>query len=290
MIKFGIVGSDNSHAEAFSQLCNLEKGFGGLKVEDAKVVAIYGQEPKRTEEVARNGQIPSIIEKVEHMIGLVDAVLVVFRHGGLHASHALPFIEAGIPTFVDKPFAVAPKDAEQMLGAARKRNTLLTSFSTLRFAKSTRELLEKLKSAGPLLTGSITGPVSLTNEYGGLHFYGCHVTELMAGIFGYGVREVRAIDHKNNVHATVLFQDDRIVNLQFLGNARSIFYATALGKDGSGQCEVDTSGCYKDGLEVVLEMIRSKKRPLTDEQLLETVRVTDAVVRSYQQKGTAISL
>src|ERR1051326_175329 len=79
MIKLGIVGSDNSHADAFSQLCNLDKGFNGFKCRGAKVVAIYGHDPKRTEEVARNGQIPTIVEKADHMIGIVDAVLVGFR-------------------------------------------------------------------------------------------------------------------------------------------------------------------------------------------------------------------
>src|ERR1043166_4180473 len=132
MVKLGIVGSDNSHADAFSQLCNRDKGFNGFRCRGAKVVAIYGHDAKRTEEVASNGQIPTIVENAEHMIGMVDAVLVVFRHGDLHAKYALPFIDAKISTFVDKPFSIKPSDAEQMLAAARKRRTLLTSFSTLR--------------------------------------------------------------------------------------------------------------------------------------------------------------
>lgn len=282
MIKLGMVGSDNSHADAFSQLCNLEKGIGGLKTRGAKVVAIYGHDAKRTEEVARNGNIPTIVGKAEHMLGLVDAVIVTFRHGDLHAPYALRFIEAGIPTFVDKPFAIKLGDAEKMLRAARKRKTLLTSFSTLRFAKSTRDFLAKIKSFGQVTSGSITGPATLKNEYGGLPFYGCHVTELMAGIFGYGVRQVNAIEHKGNVHATVRFRDDRIINLQFLGNAKYVFHVTANGKDGWGEYEVDSTGCYKDGLDQVLKMIRTRKRPLTDEQLLETVRATDAVVRAIK--------
>ena len=40
MIKIGIVGSDSSHAESFSEITNLENPLGGLRVEGAKVVAI----------------------------------------------------------------------------------------------------------------------------------------------------------------------------------------------------------------------------------------------------------
>jgi predicted dehydrogenase len=290
MIKLGIVGSDNSHADAFSQLCNLDKGFNGFKCRGAKVVAIYGHDPKRTEEVARNGQIPTIVEKADHMIGIVDAVLVVFRHGDLHARYALPFINAKITTFVDKPFAIKTGDAERMLAAARKRKTLLTSFSTLRYAKTTQEFLKTMKSAEKLVSGSIKGPASLQNEYGGLPFYGVHVTELLAAIFGYGVRQVNATEHRGNVHATAIYDDERMVNLQFLSNSTHDFHVTTHGLKGWGEYRIDTAGCYKYGLDLVLEMIRNKKRPLTDDQLLETVCVTDSVVKSYKRGGLTVRL
>lgn len=290
MIKLGMIGSDNSHADAFSQLCNLKQGYSGLKTKGARVVAIYGHDPKRTEEVARNGHIPTIVEKAEHMLGMVDAVIVTFRHGDLHAKYALPFLEARVPAFVDKPFAIKRADAEAMLAVARKRKTPLTSFSTLRFARSTRAFLKEMSDAGGFVTGSIAGPTDLKSEYGGLPFYGCHVTELLAEIFGYGVKAVRAIEHRGTVHATVRFGDERLVNLQFIGNAKVHFRVAANGRKAAGEYIVDTAGCYKDGLDIVLEMFRSRKRPLTDEQLLETVRVTDAVVRSYKKGGAEVNV
>lgn len=290
MIKLGIVGSDNSHADAFSQLYNLKRGYYGFKAKGAKVVAIYGHDPKRTEEVARHGQVPTIVKKAEHMLGLVDAVIVTFRHGDLHAPYALPFLEARIPTFVDKPFAIKVRDAEKMLAVARKRKTLLTSFSTLRFGKSTREFRKQIRSAGQLVSGTIKGPATLKNEYGGLPFYGCHHSELLAEIFGYGVNAVRAVTRNGNVHATVEFTDGKLVSLQFLSNATHEFHVAAYGPKSWGQFKVDTTGIYKDGLDQVLKMIRTKKRPLTDAQLLETVKVTDAVVRSYKADGKTVKL
>ncbi len=58
MVKIGIVGSDNSHAIQFSQLANLPEGVDGLRIKEAEVVATWGAERKRTEEVARVGNIP----------------------------------------------------------------------------------------------------------------------------------------------------------------------------------------------------------------------------------------
>ncbi len=104
MIRLGIVGSDNSHAIAFSKLCNVADN--DLRVDGAKVVAVYGEEAERTAEVSREGQISKIVERPEDMIGDVDAVLVVFRDGGKHRKFAEPFVRERIPTFVDEPLVV----------------------------------------------------------------------------------------------------------------------------------------------------------------------------------------
>jgi predicted dehydrogenase len=145
MIRVGIVGSDNSHALAFSQLMNTEKGKGDPRWEEAHCVALYGTDPVRNAEVAEKGKIPMVVPTVEEMLKHVDAAMVVWRHGDLHASHALPFLQAGKPVFVDKPFAIKVEDCQAMLDAANKSRALLTSYSTTRWTKAIRKL-----QGGPL--------------------------------------------------------------------------------------------------------------------------------------------
>lgn len=134
MFKIGIIGSDNSHADAFPQLVNLpDKKTGEMLFPDFKVTSIFGLEKERTEQVAINGKIDEIVGKPEDMMGKVDAVMVVFRHGDLHAQYALPFIEAGIPTWLDKPFTIKNEDAKKVFEAASKKNTLVTGGSTVKY-------------------------------------------------------------------------------------------------------------------------------------------------------------
>ena len=57
MIQIGIVGSDNSHADRFSELVNLPERE--QHIEGAHVECIYGREPVRTAEVAKNNRIPN---------------------------------------------------------------------------------------------------------------------------------------------------------------------------------------------------------------------------------------
>jgi len=246
MIKIGIVGSDSSHAERFSEITNLENPPGGLRVEGAKVVAIYGEEEQRTKEVARKAQIPRIVADPKEMIGLVDAVMVVFRHGDKHYPYAEPFIEAGIPTFVDKPLAIKVRDAEAIIELADKKGTLLTSFSTLRYARKTVQFIEETKKIAPLTAGISSGPADRHSEYGGLPFYGIHAVELLLATFGYEVESLLALERQNNVLVSVKYKTGALVALYLLGNASSFFHLAAYGKGGYLDHFVDTSTCYVD--------------------------------------------
>ena len=282
MIRLGIIGSDNFHAVAFAKVCNTTDS--GPQRRDARVVAICGGDPARTEEVARIGNIPAITATPDEMIGQIDAALIVNRHGGLHAQYALPFLEAGIPTWVDKPFALTSEDAEAMLSTANRVGTPLASFSTLRYASYTRRFQRKMLPVGRLLTGTVSGANhgagAPPDAYGGLPFYGCHVAELLGEIFGIGVTSVQASRHGTHILATVYYNDERVVSLQFLGDVQPGWHVTAYAADGSGHYQVDTRDCYRRGLDVILRMVRTGQRPLSDDQLLESVRVMEMITRA----------
>ena len=87
MFRLGIIGSDNSHAEAFARLVNIEGGDRGFHVEDVQVTHIYGTDVARTKEVAEKGRIPNIVARPGEMIGKVDGVASVLRLGVLIQEH-----------------------------------------------------------------------------------------------------------------------------------------------------------------------------------------------------------
>lgn len=62
MLRIGILGSDNSHAERFSEVLNLPEHPNFLADADAQVVAILGQEPNRTQQVVQQNRIPTIAD------------------------------------------------------------------------------------------------------------------------------------------------------------------------------------------------------------------------------------
>ncbi|MGI8483888.1 MAG: Gfo/Idh/MocA family protein, partial [Thermomicrobiales bacterium] len=186
--KIGIVGSDNSHAIAYSKLVNGDLLMGGT----ARVVGIWGQDPARTQEVATAGQIETIVDTPDGLLGNVDVVFVVDRHGDLHASHALPYLEAGIPVYVDKPFAISLTDCRQMLDAAKGSGAFITSMSSLRITPETSALAEQAAEIGDIRAAQFAGPCDFGSEYGGPFFYATHVLEIALRLLGDEIESIRA--------------------------------------------------------------------------------------------------
>ena len=287
MIRIGIIGSDSSHADAFSQMCNLKDH--PEHVPGARVTCIWGVDPKRTAEVAEKGKIPRIVARPREMMGDVDAVMIVLRHGALHCRHALPFLKAGIATFVDKPFTTTVPDARRIVRAARKHRTPLTSFSTLRYAPHFVEVLKGLKAIEPLAAGVSAGPGDVKSEYGGFIFYGIHAIELMQEAFGPGAQRVTAVVHAGNLVATVEHRGGATVSLQVLATASYQFHLVAYGKGGVHQAVLNSAGCYPAGLKQVLKMVRTGKGPLPHENMIEAVAVAEAVEKSLRT-GRSVKL
>lgn len=76
MIRVGIIGSENSHAMAFSKIFNLSG-----KYEDMRVVAVYGEERAASEAIQRECGVELVCDHPEEMIGRIDALMVTSRDG-----------------------------------------------------------------------------------------------------------------------------------------------------------------------------------------------------------------
>lgn len=284
MFRLGIIGSDNSHADVFAALANLPEGHQGLRVEGVAITHIYGTDPDRTKQVANAGRIPNIVEKAEDMLGQVDGVLCVWRHGAKHIE-ALPFLEAGIPAFIDKPLATSVADAERLVAAAEKTKVGFSSFSALRYDAGLTAYVKSLdETAGRLTTGVSTGPADVNSEYGGIFFYGIHAVEVMNTVWGYGCESVQAVAHNGNVMAACKFANGSLVTLNLLGNATYVFHVLAFGKKGWKAHTIEGATYYFESLKVILDMMRTGHWPLTRDQLLEPVRILTAIDRSLKEE------
>jgi hypothetical protein len=107
MLKFGILDFDTSHAVEFTKRLNHVGIAEDQWVDGGKVVIGCPGESKLSPEripgfteAMKKMEVP-LVDKPADMIGKVDVMLIEAVDGSVHYERAKPFLEAGIPCFVD---------------------------------------------------------------------------------------------------------------------------------------------------------------------------------------------
>ncbi len=286
MIRIGIVGSDNSHALAFARLANVDRVLG----DQCRVVAISGSDPAQTADVAAKGEIATVVERPEAMLDQIDLAVIVDRHGDLHAEHALPFIERGMPVFVDKPFAIWLEDCQRMLDAAGQSGSTIDSWSSLRFAPSAAALARDAAGMGAIRAGHFTGPCDFESPYGGPFFYATHVIELALMLIGEDATSVTAKRNGKSVAVIVTWASGAIASFSLLGDAAYHFHVSLFGTDGMAAREITGgSEAYAEALKRIVRLVDGEPAR-TGAQLLQPIVMVHAIEQSLRDGGATITL
>ncbi|MBR4949883.1 MAG: Gfo/Idh/MocA family oxidoreductase [Clostridia bacterium] len=286
MFRIGILGSDNSHAQAFAKLCNLPDEEGNYAYDDIRVVAIYGRDddPKHTEEVAEIGKIELIAKDPKEFLGKVDAVMVVCREGAFHVPEILPFVEAGYPVWIDKPICTTLDDVKKLREACERNNTLITGGSTMKYCKEIVEAATKLSSGeiGATFGGTMQFPGDLSSQYSGLYFYGSHLVEMMLTVFGYNPKSLIASSVKSNRISIIVNYDEFQVTLNYTSHSPAS-YISVYSEKGGYSTKVDISDIYKRGFSKFREMLVTKEMPLSFDNLVKPIYVLEAILKSLKE-------
>lgn len=274
-MRIGIIGAENSHTIGYGKMFNTDKKFPGIEVK-----YVWGE----TEEFARNamekGNIPNMVSNPNDMLGKIDALIVDHRHAKYHLEAATPFVKAGIPTFIDKPFCYRVSEGKEFLAMAREAGTPVTSFSSVRQSNATFDIKEQLDSLGELNHVVRFGPAELDSKYGGIFFYGVHIVEPVLFWFGENVSKVRVSINGKKATASLAYDDGKLVTLMFsnIAHGWDTFVETEEGviKLASRVEESDPSKNYVD----MVEMFRTGKEPRSHQSILAGVAVLEALEKS----------
>jgi predicted dehydrogenase len=282
MIKIGILGSDSSHALAFTKLCNIpDKTTGEYSFPDVRITMIYGHDKTQTKNVAMDGQIETIATTPDELLGNVNAVMILFRDGNLHTSYALPFIKASIPVWIDKPITVDIKDCEKLIMEAEKYNCLITGGSTCKYNQDVLQLAEIANNGtlGNVVSGYINFPGDINSPYNGLHFYGPHMAEMLFTVFGYHVKSITTTLHNSEIICVANYEKISVV-LNFNNTIADNFCLIHGDKKSyAGIINIDES-TYKQGFKKFVEMLNSGKRPLSLDKLVAPTVLLTAILES----------
>lgn len=282
-MRIGIVGAENSHTAAVARTLNVDKACG-----NARVVAVWGETPAFAEKAAQDGQIPLIVKRPADMIGKIDAVMVDHRHAKFHIPAVRPFIEAGIPAFVDKPFSYTVAEGWKLIQLARRKKVPVTSFSVLPEQTSFRQDLGKqIKAAGKITAIYSTGSCDLKSKYGGIFFYGIHQVGAILAAFGPGIESVQVVKAgKGNTNAVAVMtyaNGGPIVSMLCVheGQVNFTFRATGAKAEVNYTYSSDPNA-YLNGIKKFVGMFRTGKEPYTAAEILEPIAVLAALEKSVK--------
>lgn len=282
-MRIGIVGAENSHTIAVARTLNVRKACGR-----ARVVAVWGETKAFAEKAAEQGRIPRIVRRPEEMIGSIDGVMVDHRHAKYHVPAVRPFIEAGIPAFVDKPFCYTLAEGWRLLKLARSKGVPVTSFSTIpEQAAFRKDLRKQVRSAGRITTIDTTGPCDVRSKYGGIFFYGIHQVDAILKAFGRGIAAVqvtRAGRGNPNAVAVMTYRGaGPVVTMQCVAEGKYVFAFRAVGTKGLvGYVHRSDPDPYLTGVRKFLKMFRTGVEPHTPAEILEPVAVLEALNKSVK--------
>lgn len=274
-IRIGIIGAENSHTAGFGKLFNIDKQFPGVTVQ-----YVWGETESLAEVAMAKGSIPNRVTNPLEMLGKIDALIVDHRHGKYHLQAALPFVEEGIPTFIDKPFCYRLEEGQEFLALARKKGTPVTSFSSIAQSYETFDIKEQVEKMGEINQVVRYGPVDLYSEYGGVFFYGPHMIEPLLYIFGDEVSSVRVHKNDKNSSASMVFRNGMSATLVF--TTKKYGWQTFVETDQGIEeltARVENKTPAKNDVDMV-RMFRTGNEPRSHQSILRGVAVLEAMEKS----------
>ena len=278
MKSIGMVGVNTYHAQAFTRIFN-GQGEDAPTVPAGRITHVWsGEYSERLAELeCMFGPYDNVVASPEEMIGAVDAVLIIDDTDGgkRHKELAEPFLRAGMPTFIDKPMTTELAEAVALFDLAEQHSAPLLSGSALRFSAE----LDRYDAAA---IGKPSAIVSIGP--GEWFYYGIHAVELALTLSPARPVAVQRTQNEQKDVVVVEMDDESILTIMTLRDAKYIFQASVYGSEGAATIDVeDYLGFYSNEMKAVVEMIDSRQPATKREQTLDVLGVLHAGILSGEE-------
>lgn len=249
-----------------------EFGIGELRVTHA-----WTQDPEVTRHLCAAALIEHAVNRPEDLIGSVDAVILARDDHERHRDMAAPFLEAGLPIFVDKPLTLSMEELDYFRPYLVRGK--LMSGSAMRFATELDAVRAEIGGYGQvkLIRGAVV------NDWAR---YGIHMVEAIMPLLR--SRPVAVAPHAG-MHESVAIttEDGTLVLVDALGDVPKTLRVDVFGTKRVSTHEIaDNFGMFRRMLWQFAEMIRTGRPSIPVEQTLDVLHVLIAGRRALDQQKT----
>jgi predicted dehydrogenase len=255
-----------------------------LGVSGAKVTHVWAQERNISEHIANASHIDNVVDKLEDMISKVDAVLLSRDDPENHVVMAKPFLDAGVPIFIDKPLTTKTEDLEYFTNQV-EQGKLLMSCSSVRYAAENQAVRTDLAQLGKIELATSVGKKDWPR-------YGVHMLEGLFALLDDPIAvSVRHISSSNKDIVYIKFETGLLATVHLFYDITPTFQISIFGKGGWRFIE------YKNWFAMfrnnIIEFIRSVEQGKSRLDFAKTQNIIRTLIAgntSLEQGGRTIKL
>lgn len=290
-MKLGIIGMSegNGHPYSWSAIFN---GYDPVEMKDcpfpaipeylgkqnfpedslgeyARVTHIWTQDENISAHIAKAAKIANVVVDPQDMIGTVDAVLLARDDAENHYEMALPFLNAGIPIFIDKPLALSEKEARKILEAQKYSDQVFTC-SSIRFAKELKLSENEKQQIGRINHIEASVPKNWNT-------YAVHVIEPMLVQIPERGRLNQVIPFKkNNIHMCFIEWENVSAYIKVTGSTPAPIKLEFFGEYGNIEKRFANSfDCFRESLKRFMLLIAKEEENINRAETMEVVSIIE---------------
>ena len=255
-----------------------------VRIPGARVTHIWTDNADEAPLVAKASLIANVVSNPEDIIGHVDAVVVATDDGNDHVRRARPFIEVGLPVFIDKPMATNLEDLRRFVKWQREGKVLLST-SGMRYAPEM-----KLSEAQRDHLGDLRWITSFTCKT--WERYGIHALEAVYPLLGPGFVSAQTQHQSGSDIVHLRHQSGAQITLAAIHDAYGSFGGVHLfGTKGDLALKLtDTYSAFRAQLVAFIDMLRTGQPPFDFAQTVELMAIIIAGIESRKQNGATVSI
>lgn len=296
MLKIGITGmsTGNAHPYSWSSIINgkydgeeisrvgypavaayLKANSDTLGLPHARVTHVWTQDADISKSIAASSGITNVVERVEDMIGQVDAVILARDDAEFHREMAMPFIKAGVPIFIDKPLAITQSDLD-WFDEQQAAGKFIMSCSSMRYANECRVIKQNLQSLGKLELVTAVGKKDWLK-------YGVHMIEaIFATLDDIPVASVQHVGEQGKDVVHIVFETGLRATIHLFMDISGTFQLTFFGQQSWQMADIKNSySMFRDN---IIEFIRSVQEGKSRLEFEKTKNIINAVIAAEQSR------
>ncbi len=242
-----------------------EEAIGG-----ARVTHVWTQRSSISRQIAAAARIEHVVSSPGEMLGEVDAVLLARDDAERHEELAGPFLDAGLPIYVDKPLATSVAAARGLFARQVRPGQLFTC-SALRYAAELRLDRASREAIGPVRQILASSPKRWSR-------YAVHLIEPALALLGEPspIASHRARTSEGETRLRVAWESGVEAEFLTLGDVEAPIGLMAIGeRDERTLVFADSFTAFKAALERFVAVARGKAEPVPEAEVLRVVELIE---------------